>query len=139
MDINLLEKALTNDNNLSLINTNIQEIKKLKNNILQQLGIKRDELKSFHNKLKDYRYVEDIKDLRYGGIIRCINLRNPDIVKLNNTCILCDIKILNKGIGLVLRKFRNSFFTVFLNEYLIFQKINDEEKILLKAIDHLST
>lgn len=138
MDIDLLEKALTNDANLSVINTNIQEIKKMKNDILQQLGIKRDELKTFHSKLKDYRYIEDIKDLRYGGIIRCINLKNPDIVRLNNTSILCDIKILNSGIGLVLRKFGNSFFTIFLNEYLIFQKISDEEKILLKAMEHLN-
>lgn len=138
MDIDLLEKALTNDANLSVINTNIQEIKKMKNDILQQLGIKRDELKTFHSKLKDYRYIEDIKDLRYGGIIRCINLKNPDIVRLNNTSILCDIKILNSGIGLVLRKFGNSFFTIFLNECLIFQKISDEEKILLKAMEHLN-
>ena len=40
MNIELLQEALQNDNNLSIINTNIQEIKAQKNDILQQLGLK---------------------------------------------------------------------------------------------------
>ena len=47
MNIELLEEALQNDNNLSIINTNIQEIKAQKNNILQQLGLKKTDLKDF--------------------------------------------------------------------------------------------
>ena len=61
MDAELLEKALNNDENLSIINTNIQEIKSKKNDILQNLGLKKDDLKEFHSKLKNYRYIEDIK------------------------------------------------------------------------------
>ena len=41
MNIELLHEALQNDNNLSIINTNIQEIKAEKNDILQQLGLKK--------------------------------------------------------------------------------------------------
>ena len=41
MNIELLQEALQNDNNLSIINTNIQEIKAQKNDILQQLGLKK--------------------------------------------------------------------------------------------------
>ena len=62
MNLDLLQEALQNDNNLSIINTNIQDIKAQKNNILQQLGIKKTDLKIFHSKLKDYRYIDDIKD-----------------------------------------------------------------------------
>jgi hypothetical protein len=49
MNIDLLQQALENDDNLNIINTNIQEIKRKKNEILQELGLKRDDLKSFHN------------------------------------------------------------------------------------------
>jgi predicted thioredoxin/glutaredoxin len=139
MNIELLEKALENDTNLSIVNTNIQTIKAKKNDILQQLGIKnRDNLKEYHSKLKNYRYIENIKELRDGGIIRWININKLDDIHLSRTAILCDIKILDKGIALVIRRFGNRYFTIYLNENLIFQYINDEENILLKAIDYLS-
>ena len=59
-------------------------------------------------------------------------------IKITNGAILCDIKIHNKGIALILRGYNNYHMTLYLNENIIFQKINDEEKILLKAIEHLS-
>lgn len=138
MDINLLEKALDNEDNLNIINTNIQEIKNKKNDILQNLGLKKDDLKQFHNKLKNYRYIEDIKDLKYGASLRWINLNKLENINLNSCAHLCDIKINNKGIALSMKGFNNRFFTLYLNENLLFQKLNDEEQILLKAINHLS-
>ena len=138
MNIELLQEALQNDNNLSIINTNIQEIKAQKNDILQQLGLKKTDLKEFHSKLKDYRYIDDIKDLNYGNNIRWISLKNIDNVKITNGAVLCDIKILDKGLSLCLKTFNNRYFTIYLNENLIFQKISEQEKILLKAIDYLN-
>lgn len=138
MDIELLEKALTNEENLNIINTNIQEIKSKKNDILQNLGLKKDDLKEFHNKLKNYRYIENIKDLKYGSTLRWINLNKLENINLNICSHLCDIKINNKGVALCMKGFNNRFFTLYLNENLIFQKLNDEEIILLKAIKHLS-
>ena len=138
MNIELLEKALDNDNNLSIINTNIQEIKAKKNTILQELGIKKTNLKQFHSKLKNYRYIDDIKDLNYGNNIRWISLTNFDNIKITNGAILCDIKILDKGLALCLKTYNNNYITIYLNDNLIFQKISNEERILLKAIDYLS-
>ena len=128
MNIELLQEALQNDNNLSIINTNIQEIKAQKNNILQQLGLKKTDLREFHSKLKNYRYIDDIKDLNYGNNIRWICLKNIDNVKITNGAVLCDIKILDKGLSLCLKTFNNRYFTIYLNENLIFQKISDQEK-----------
>jgi len=138
MNIELLEEALQNDNNLSIINTNIQEIKAQKNNILQQLGLKKTDLKDFHSKLKDYRYIDDIKDLNYGNNIRWISLKNIDQLKITNGAVLCDIKILDKGLSLCLKTYNSKHLTIYLNENLIFQKISDQERILLKAIDYLN-
>ena len=137
MDIALLEKALSNDDNLSIINTNIQEIKKTKNNILQQLNLERNNLKSFNKKLNEYKYIDNIKELQYGSNIRWINLKKINNITLNNVALLCDIKILDKGIALILKTFNNRFITLYLNENLIFQKLNQEEKIILKAISTL--
>jgi len=138
MDFELLKKALENDDNVGLINTSIQEIKDKKNNILQQLGLNRDDLKLFNSNLKGYRYIEEIKDLKIGSNIRYIKLKNIENIKLSGVNNLCEIKVLNKGIGLVFKNFQNRFFTIYFNDNLIFQKINCEEEVILKAIKHLN-
>jgi len=137
MNIQLLQQALENDDNLNIINTNIQDIKNKKNEILQELGLKRDDLKSFHKKLNGYMYIDNISDLKYGRNIRWINLKRLDPIKITNGSILCDIKIGAKGIVLVLKGFNASFITLYFNENILFQKINDEEKIILKAVEYL--
>ena len=137
MNIQLLQQALENDDNLNIINTNIQDIKNKKNEILQELGLKRDDLKSFHKKLNGYMYIDNISDLKYGRNIRWINLKRLDPIKITNGSVLCDIKIGAKGITLVLKGFNASFITLYFNENILFQKINDEEKIILKAVEYL--
>ena len=138
MNIELLQQALENDTNLNIINTNIQEIKTKKNEILQELGLKRDDLKRFHKKLNGYMYVDNIKDLKYGRNIRWINLKHLDPIKITNGSVLCDIKIHDKGIALVLKGYAQNYITLYLNENIIFQKINAEEEIILKAVNYLN-
>ena len=138
MNIELLEKALDNDENLSTINTNIQEIKNKKNDILQNLGVNRLSLKEYHSKLKEYMYVENIEELKEGHIIRYINLANKDNIKLSNCAIICNILINKSGIGLVIKIFNNKFITLFLDKILLFKKFSNEEKMLLNALKLLS-
>ena len=138
MNIELLQQALENDTNLNIINTNIQEIKRKKNEILQELGLKREDLKSYHKKLNGYMYVDNIKDLKYGRTIRWINLNKIDAIKITNGALLCDIKILDRGLALVLKGYAQNYITLYLNENIIFQKINAEEEIILKAVNYLS-
>ena len=138
MDFDLLKKALENDDNVGLINTSIQEIKDKKNNILQQLGLNRDDLKLFNSNLKGYRYIEELKDLKIGSNIRYIKLKNIENIKISGVNNLCEMKVLNHGIGLVFKNFQNRFFTIYFNDNLIFQKINCEEEVILKAIKHLN-
>ena len=138
MNIDLLQQALENDDNLNIINTNIQEIKRKKNEILQELGLKKEDLKSYHKKLNGYMYVDNIKDLKYGRTIRWINLNKIDAIKITNGALLCDIKILDKGLALVLKGYAQNYITLYLNENIIFQKINAEEEIILKAVNYLN-
>ena len=138
MNIDLLQQALENDTNLNIINTNIQEIKHKKNEVLQELGLKREDLKSYHKKLNGYMYVDNIKDLKYGRTIRWINLNKIDAIKITNGALLCDIKILDRGLALVLKGYAQNYITLYLNENIIFQKINAEEEIILKAVNYLS-
>lgn len=127
-------KELDDKNLLYLTNSKIKE---LKNNILQQLYLSRDELLTYHKKLKDYRYVDEIDEIKIGGYIRWINLKNPDNIKLTNGGIVIDMKNSKDDIIIICKNNMNRKFSLFLNKCIIFQKISDQEKILIKIIDYI--
>ena len=138
LDIDQLLKALENENNQSITNLNTQKIKNIKNDILQKLQLKGNELKLFHFKLKDYRYVEEMNEIQFGSFIRWIPLnKNTNDIKLTNGGFICDIKILNEGIHIRCRNNMGKIFQLKLDENLIFQKLNNQEKVLLSVIDYL--
>tara|TARA_Y100000389_G_scaffold204091_2_gene254954 strand:+ start:1270 stop:1689 length:420 start_codon:yes stop_codon:yes gene_type:complete len=135
-DEDLLKKALENENNESIVNLTISKIKGQKNDILQKLNLSKENLKDNLKKLKEYRYINNINDLNYGCFIRCINLKKVDNIKLNNGGYVCDIKV-NNGIELLCRNNYNNFFQIRFDENLIFQKLTDQEKIILNVLKNL--
>ena len=134
---NPLEKALDNDSNSSIMNYNSRMIKSIKNDYLQKLLLSRDNLKDFHEKLKHYRYVDDLTDIQYGRYIRWINLKDPNKISLTRGGIIIDIKILSNGIHLVCKNTYNHKFQIKIDECYIFQKLTEQEQILLMALDYL--
>ncbi len=134
---NPLEKALDNDSNSSIMNYNSRMIKSIKNDYLQKLLLSRDNLKDFHEKLKNYRYVDDLTDIQYGRYIRWINLKDPNKIALTRGGIIIDIKILSNGIHLVCKNTYNHKFQIKIDECYIFQKLTEQEQILLMALDYL--
>jgi hypothetical protein len=138
IDENYLIKALDNDNNDSIVKLTSQKIKSAKNDILQKLQLSKDKLKDFHTKLKEYRYVDEIKDINYGCFLRWINLKNIENISLTTGAYLCDIQINDLGVGLICKNIFNKHFYVNMNEILLFQKLTEQEKILLSVMDHLN-
>ena len=134
-DKEFLKKALENENNESIINLSIPEIKSKKNDILQKLNLTREENKENLTKLKEYRYIDNINDLNYGSFIRCINLKKINNLCLNNGGFVCDIKI-NNGIEILCRNNYNKFFQIKFDENLIFQKLTEQEKIILNVLKY---
>jgi hypothetical protein len=136
---NFFMKALDNENNDGIQKYNTSLIKQIKNDYLQKLLLPREKLKDFHLKLKDYRYVDDLTDIQYGRYIRWINLNNPNNIKLTTGGIIIDIKILASGIHVVCKNNKNHRFQIKIDECFIFQKLTDQEKIILYALDHVSS
>ena len=93
-----LLNALDNDNNSSIGDLTSAKIKMYKNNALQKLQLKREELKKMHKKLEDYRLVEELDDIQYGHHIRWIRLTNPEKIYLTNGGIICDIRVINEEV-----------------------------------------
>ena len=139
LDNEVLNKAINNENNSSLIHYTNKKIKAIKNDYLQKLQLSREELKDYHDKLKNYRYVDDLSDILYGRYIRWVNLKNPDNLKLTKGGIIIEIKILENGIHVVCKNARNQRFQIKIDECLIFQKLTQQEHILLQLVQCVKT
>ncbi len=136
LDISSLLKALDNDNNENIMELDLDKIQKMKHDILSELELSEDKYSSIMNSLKEYKYIDEIPDLDYGHYIRWIPLKNPTNIKLTNGGILCDIKV-NEQVSLLCKNRSNRFFQIKLDECLVFQKLTEQEKIILNVIDYL--
>ena len=135
--ISLIQKALDNENNTSIMKLTHSQIMAEKNDVLQKLQLSSQALKDIHKKLKSYRYVEDVADINYGSYVRWIKLTNPESVKLSNGGILIDIKITDSGLQLLCKNNMNRVMQIKLDECLVFQKLTEQEKIILSVLNHL--
>ena len=151
MDIQALDKALENEENASIMQTSHSEIKKKKNDILQKLQLKGTVLKTMHATLIGYKYIDDIDELTVGRYIRWISLKRPDHISLTNGAHVCNISIQNYADDAddddgdqeecktcirckVVRNGKPLFFNLNFDENLIFQKITEQEWIILDAL-----
>lgn len=140
MDVNKLLKALDDENNENLMNFTSKKIKEMNLKVLQELHLSKSETIELFNKLIGYRYVDEINDLKYGTYLRWIPLTDPTTIRLSRGALFCDLKIEKNGISLVCKNYGYNFkhFQIKLDECLVFQKLTDNEMVLLSALDHLS-
>tara|TARA_Y100000996_G_C22208845_1_gene514539 strand:+ start:111 stop:524 length:414 start_codon:yes stop_codon:yes gene_type:complete len=137
MDIELLSKAIENSNNANIINKTASILKSDINNILQKLQLKKNILKEYNKKLKNYMYIDSINDLKIGHSIKYIKIDTPDNIILSRNFIICNINSNDNGIIITLKTFNNKFFTIYFHNFLIFKKFNDEEKVIIQAFSLL--
>lgn len=130
-----LLKALENETNSSILELTTGEIKTHKNNILQMAQIKGKKLKEYHKKLKNYRYVRGMHDLQFGYYIRWLPLKNPERVNLTRGAHITGIEIVDDDILIQCKTAFNSFFNIKFGECIIFQKITEQERLILKILD----
>lgn len=138
LNVDSLLKALENEDNENILQLDHKKISKMKNDILQKLHLSRDKLKQIHKSLKNYRFIDELPDLHYGSYIRWITIKNPDNIKLTNGGIVCEMKVGDEGIVVVCKNRMNRFFSLKMNETLIFQRLSEQEQILLSALDYLN-
>lgn len=136
-NVDKLLNALDNEDNENFLKLNKELIQKYKNDILQKLQLSRETLKEFHKKLKNYRYVEDLADIKYGSFIRWINIKNIHDIKLTNGGVIIDVLFYPTGVQIKCKSFNNNFFSIKFDECLIFQKLTQQESILLNIMDML--
>jgi len=137
MDIHSLLHALNNENNETIVDLDYATIAKNKNDLLQQLHLPREDLIKLQKQLKTYRCINNLDDLRFGSYVRWIPLKNPEKIKLTNGGIVCDIKEINADIHIKCKNRMNMMFQIKMSEIILFQKLSEQEQVILKALKYL--
>ena len=141
MDVNKLLKALDDDTNENLFNFTTIKIKEMNLQIIKELNLTRAETLDIMKKINDYKYVDEMNDLKYGTYIRWIPLNNPENIHLTKGALFCEMKITDDGVFIICKNYgynNNKHFRIKLDENLVFQKLTNQELVLLSALDHLS-
>jgi len=140
MDVNKLLQALEDETNENLLDFTSDKMREMNLKIIKELHLPKDESLKILKKINGYRYVDEMSDLKYGTYIRWIPVDNPKEIDLKKGALFCEIKITDDGVFLVCKNFgyNSRCFRISMDKNLIFQKLTDQELILLSALDHLA-
>ena len=140
MDIQKLLKALDDESNETLMNFTTDKIKEMNLNVLKELHLPRKDTLELMSKLKDYKYVDEMNELKYGAYIRWIPIEDPTNIYLTQGALFCEMKITDNGVCCICKNygFKSRHFNISMDKNLIFQRLTDQELVLLSALDHLS-
>lgn len=140
MDVNKLLKALDDETNETLLNFTTEKIREMNLNILKELQLPKKDTLDLLRKLNEYKYIDEMNELKYGSYIRWIPIENPDNIYLTQGAIFCEMKITDDGVFCICKNYgyKSRHFQISMDKNLIFQKLTDQELILLSALDHLS-
>jgi hypothetical protein len=140
MDVTKLLKALDDVSNETLLNFTSDKITEMNLNIIKELQLPRKDTLDIMNKLRDYKYVDEMNELKYGAYIRWIPIEEPTNIHLTKGALFCEMKITDDGVFCVCKNYGYNFrhFQLSMDKNLIFQRLTDQELVLLSALDHLS-
>jgi len=138
IDTEQLLKALDDERNDTLFNFTTKKMHEMTLKILKELSLSEEETMKLFEKLLDYKYIDDMDDIKSGTIIRWINLEDPNNIKLSNCANFCGFRISNSGVWCRCRGMNQCFFFISMDKCLIFQKLTPQESVLLCALDHLA-
>jgi hypothetical protein len=141
MDVNKLLKALDDETNETLLNFTTKKIKEMNLKVLKELHLSTSDTLELFEKLKSYKYVDEMNELKYGAYIRWIPIEDPTNISLSKGALFCEMKITNDGVFCICKNFgfTTRHFQISMDKTLIFQKLTDQELVLLSALDHLSS
>jgi hypothetical protein len=140
MDVNNLLKALDDKTTDNLLNFTTEKIRQMNLDILNELQLSKKETIDIYNKLKDYKYIDEMSDLKYGMFLRWIPIEDPTNLYLTKGSLFCEMKIKDEGVFCVCKNFGfpARHFQISMDKNLIFQKLTEQELVLLSALDHLA-
>ncbi len=103
--------------------------------VFNDLKLSKELIKEFHKKLQYYKVIDNISEINEGKYIRWININTN---KLTNGALVCDIEITDEDILIYCKTINNKFITLSYNKNILFEKISDDELLLINVVDNFS-
>ena len=140
MDVPKLLKALDDETNENLLDFTTKKLREMTLNILKELHLSKNDTLDIFQKLKDYKYVDEMNDLKYGTYVRWIPIEDPNNIFLTKGALFCEMKITDDGVFCICKNigYKSRHFQISMDKNLIFQKLTNQELVLLSALDHLA-
>lgn len=133
-----LLKAIENDKNADIFNLSFSKIKENKISALKELEFTNAEIKEMTTKLRDYMLVEEIDEVKVGRFMRWITLTDdPDDLYLNKGALSLEVKIIDDRVCINCRSFSGKIFNIKMDEVILFQKMSNQELVILTAMKYL--
>ena len=105
MDVNKLLQALDDETNEPIFNYTTKKMQEMNLKVLQELKLSHEDTLDFLSKLRNYRYVDEMDELKYGTYLRWIPLSNPNDLQLTKGALFCEMKITDDGVHLVCKNY----------------------------------
>tara|TARA_B100001063_G_C16633404_1_gene487042 strand:- start:416 stop:841 length:426 start_codon:yes stop_codon:yes gene_type:complete len=137
-EMDLLLKALENDNNECVFKLTSKQINDMKIQELSELSLSKDHMIKLLTELKDYVFIFELPEMKPGSFVRWISLNDPSNIRLTKGAIIVDILISSEGLVLKCKNYKNKFFHVNTDKVLLFRKLNNQEKILISVSNYLN-
>lgn len=127
-----LIKALEDETNAYLFDLTTDKLNQQTRKLLSELQLPREVERDYAKKLKFYKLVDDLTKIKYGSYVRWILLED---FSLANGAIFCDFVDQD---AMRCKSFAGRHFQLRTDECLVFQKLTNQEMVILSAMDHLS-
>ena len=140
LNVAKLLEALDVETNENIMNLTTAKIKEMNLKILKELRLSKKDTLELLTKLNGYKYVDEMNDLKYGTYLRWIPLNDPENIHLTKGAVFCELNITDNGVLIVCKNlgYSTRHFQIKMDECLVFQKLTQQELVLLNALDHLS-
>lgn len=137
LDVDKILKTMDDDKSEYLFGLTSKKIRTMNRRVLKGLNIGKQVAKEWDKKLAQYKYVDTIDEVKYGGFVRWVYLGDPENMTLLSGGIVCAINVTDEGINITCKNFAHRYFQFGFNECAVFQKLTDQELILLSALDYI--
>ena len=118
-----------------ILKYNLSNIFLEKQNVFNELNLSKNLIQEFHKKLQYYKIIDNISQINEGKYIRWLKINTNT---LTNGALVCDVEITDKDILINCKTIKNKFITVSYNKNILFEKISDDELLLINVVDNFN-
>lgn len=136
----VFQDALSNQENDNILKLTTKKIEAEKALLFDELRMKKSLKESLIEKLKNYRFIDDMNDFRDGAYIRWINIEKIDDInklELQRGSFISETNLMGDDIHITCRTITRKYIKIMGSQNLIFQKLSDQERILLSVLDYI--